>query len=154
MFAKYTLDTAKLYVELYPWYPMTPTLHKILIHGPTIVQYALLPIGQLSEEAAEARNKHFREYRLNYARKYSREQCNKDIINRLLLTSDPLLSSIRPKLKRSAKPFSKECVELLLPGERETPSTAAAADEMDDSESDGDESSHDSLSFSDSDSSS
>lgn len=96
---------------------MTPTLHKVLVHGPAIIKNALLPIGQLSEEAAEARNKHFREYRLNYARKFSREACNKDIINRLLLTSDPLLSSIRPKHKKNAKAFSKECIELLLPGE-------------------------------------
>src|SRR6195952_2767429 len=65
-FRQYTLDTAKLYVELYPWCPMTPTLHKVLVHGPDIVENALLPIGQLSEEAAEARNKHFREYRLSY----------------------------------------------------------------------------------------
>lgn len=53
------MDTAKLYVQLYPWYPMTPTVHKILIHGATVIENALLPIGQLSEEAAEARNKHF-----------------------------------------------------------------------------------------------
>ena len=55
---------------------MTPTLHKVLVHGPDIVENALLPIGQLSEEAAEARNKHFREYRLSYARKFSRKDCN------------------------------------------------------------------------------
>lgn len=44
-----------------------------------IIQNALLPIGQLSEEAAEARNKHFRLYRENYARKFSRKECNVDI---------------------------------------------------------------------------
>lgn len=37
---------------------MTSTMHKILIHGAVITKNALLPIGQLSEEAAEARNKH------------------------------------------------------------------------------------------------
>ena len=96
---------------------MTPTLHKVLVHGPDIVENALLPIGQLSEEAAKARNKHFREYRLSYARKFSRKDCNQDIINRLLLTSDPLLSSIGKKKHKLTKPFSKEAVELLLPGE-------------------------------------
>ena len=116
-FRQYTLDTAKLYVELYPWCPMTPTLHKVLVHGPDIVENALLPIGQLSEEAADTRNKHFREYRLSYARKFSRKDCNQDIINRLLLTSDPLLSSIGKKKHKLTKPFSKEAVELLLPGE-------------------------------------
>ena len=52
---KYALDTTRLYVELYPWHPMTPTMHKILLHGAVIIKHALLHIGQLSEEAAEAR---------------------------------------------------------------------------------------------------
>ena len=51
-----------------------PTMHKVLRHGTTIIEQAILPIGQLSEEAAEARNKHFRLYRQNYARKSSREK--------------------------------------------------------------------------------
>lgn len=55
---------------------MTPTMHKILVHAPTIIRHALLPIGQLSEEAAEARNKHFRQYRQNFARKFSRISCS------------------------------------------------------------------------------
>lgn len=96
---QYALDTARLYVDLYPWHPMTPTMHKILIHGAVIIKNALLPIGQLSEETAEARNKHFRLYRQEFARKFSRENCNRDILNRLLLTSDPLISSMR-SLKR------------------------------------------------------
>ena len=35
---------------------MPTTVHKILIHGPE-VEKCILPIGQLSEEASEARNK-------------------------------------------------------------------------------------------------
>ena len=49
---------------------MTPTMHKILIHGAIVIENALLPIGQLSEEAAEASNKYFRLYRQNFARKF------------------------------------------------------------------------------------
>ncbi|KAF2890276.1 hypothetical protein ILUMI_15897 [Ignelater luminosus] len=56
------METAKLYVELYSWQLMTPTLHKILMHGSLKIEKALLPTGQLSKEAAEARNKHFRLY--------------------------------------------------------------------------------------------
>ena len=88
-FSIYCLDTAKLYVQLYPWYPMPPTVHKILIHGPTVIEHAILPIGSLLEEAAEARNKHFRQYREQYSRKNCRIDCNMDVLNRLLLTSDP-----------------------------------------------------------------
>lgn len=43
----------ELYVQLYKWFPMLPTMHKIVIHGPIVVQKALLPIDQLSKEAAE-----------------------------------------------------------------------------------------------------
>lgn len=99
-FENFAKETATLYIEMYGWYPMTPTMHKVLRHGATIIDHAILPIGQLSEEAAEARNKHFRTYRQNYARKFSRESCNRDVLNRLLLSSDPLLSSIRKRFKK------------------------------------------------------
>ncbi|XP_069685850.1 uncharacterized protein [Periplaneta americana] len=141
-FAAYTMDTAKLYVQLYSWHPMTPTMHKILIHGPTVIENALLPIGQLSEEAAEARNKHFRSYRQNYARKFSRESCNLDIINRLLLSSDPLLTSMRPTPRKRTKPFLKETTEMLLPSlftisadRNEDDESASEAEESSDEES-------------------
>lgn len=107
-------NTAKMYVELYGWHPMTPTLHKILVHGTTVIKYAILPIGQLSEEAAEARNKHYRSYRQDYARKFSREQCNQDVLNRLLLTSDPFISCKRKRSRSKVKPFSAAALNLLL----------------------------------------
>ena len=91
-FGKFNKETAKLYIQLYPWYPMTPTVHKILIHSAVVAEHALLPIGQLSEEAVEARNKYLRLYRQNFSRKFSRQACNMDVLNRLLLTSDPLIT--------------------------------------------------------------
>lgn len=102
-FEKYAFETATLYVQLYKWHPMSPTLHKILMHGSTVISHSILPIGQLSEEAAEARNKHFRLYRLNSSRKFDRVKCNMDIMNRLLLSSDPLLSSNRKNSIRKVK---------------------------------------------------
>lgn len=114
-FENFAEQTAKLYVELYGWHPMSPTMHKILRHGATVIDLAILPIGQLSEEAAEARNKHFRIYRQNFSRKFSREDCNKDVLNRLLLTSDPFLSSNRQRQRKTRKPFSVEALELLVP---------------------------------------
>lgn len=116
-YEKYALDTARLYVNLYNWHPMTPTMHKVLVHGAVIIDKALLPIGQLSEEAAEARNKHFRNYRQDFARKFSRESCNEDIFNRLLLSSDPLLSSMREVKKRKANTFMPETLDILLSAE-------------------------------------
>lgn len=112
-FSIYAIDTARIYVSLYGWHPMTPTVHKILVHGKSVMEHALLPIGLLSEEAAEARNKHFRAYRQNFSRKFSRTACNRDILNRLLLSSDPYLSSCRKKAARKSKPFSIETQQML-----------------------------------------
>lgn len=109
---------------------MTPTMHKILIHGATIIEKALLPIGQLSEEAAEARNKHFRVYRQNFARKFSREHCNLDVYHRLLLSSDPLISSLRPKKTSISKSFCPEAVAMLISADPNTKSDSD--DEQDD----------------------
>ena len=114
-FEKFAELTAELSIEIYGWYPMTPTMQKILRHGATIIDQAILRIGQLSEEAAEARNKHFRDYRQNFSRKFSREICNRDIINRLLLNSDPLLSSVRKRLKNKRNAISSEALEFLQP---------------------------------------
>lgn len=113
-FSDFLEETAKLYVSLYQWHPMTPTLHKILSHGATVIEHALLPIGQLSEEAAEARNKHFRMYRQKFSRKFSRKECNEDVFKRLLLSSDPYISSSRNKSTKIRKAFSKEALEFLL----------------------------------------
>lgn len=58
----FAMETAKIYVGKYDWHLMTPTFHKIFLHRNNIIQNLTLPIGQLSEKAGEARNKHFRKY--------------------------------------------------------------------------------------------
>ncbi|CAH1107728.1 unnamed protein product [Psylliodes chrysocephalus] len=80
-FAVYAHTTAMLYIGLYEWHPMSPTIHKVLIHGTQILSHAILPTRQLIEEVAEARNKHFRQYRIDFSRKFSTEDCNRDIMN-------------------------------------------------------------------------
>lgn len=114
-FQRYCDETAEMYVALYGFYPMSPTLHKVLLHGAEVIKHAILPIGQLSEEAAEARNKHIRQYRLNYSRKFSRVECNMDVLNRLLLTSDPLLTSMRSNLyfKKNRKTLYGDVLNLV-----------------------------------------
>lgn len=107
-FRKYAMDTAELYVELYEWYYMPSSVHKILIHGADIIQNAALPIGMMSEEALESRNKDFRFIREHHTRKMSREKTIEDLFNYLLLSSDPLISSF------STKPFLSSRNEELL----------------------------------------
>lgn len=102
-----------MYLEKYDWFFLSPTVHKILIHGPFIIENNLLPIGDLSEEALEARHKHFKLYRSSFARKFSRVATNQDIFNRLWVTSDPIINSIRKK-RNIAREHSKEAKMLLL----------------------------------------
>ena len=106
-FKTYALDTARLYVREYGWYPMPAAVHRVLIHGADIISVALLPIGMLSEDAQESRNKDFRRYRAKRCKKTSRVETNKDLINILLTSSDPIISTLRPlppKPKRSMCP--------------------------------------------------
>lgn len=96
-FRNYAKVTAEKYVQLYPWYNMPSSVHKLLLHGADIIEAALLPIGMFSEEALEARNKDFRRYREFHTRKFSRVQTMTDLFNTLLFSSDPLISSISHK---------------------------------------------------------
>ncbi|XP_060859339.1 uncharacterized protein LOC132936600 [Metopolophium dirhodum] len=122
-FKLYTLETAKLYVSLYPWYYMPSSVHKILIHGADIVHYALLPMGQLSEEAAEAKNKDLRKYREHHSRKCSRLNTNEDILHMLLVSSDPYLSTMRKLPTRTITQLPDEVHEEFSETEGKTDKT-------------------------------
>lgn len=111
-FKIFCLETAKLYVSLYPWYYMSTTVHKILIHGHEIVSHSPLPIGQLSEEALEARNKDFKIYREHFSRKTSRLDTMSDIFNRMLISSDPVITSQRATKKTKGYPFDSEAIKI------------------------------------------
>jgi hypothetical protein len=39
------LDTAKWYVNLYPWYYIPASVHKILIYSADVIRFTILPIG-------------------------------------------------------------------------------------------------------------
>ena len=80
---------------------MPPTLHRLLIHSAEVVEQCLLPIGMMSEEAAEARHKDLRLFRLHHTRKDSRLHTMSDLFGRLLVTSDPLINSLRQEERRA-----------------------------------------------------
>ncbi|XP_060801327.1 uncharacterized protein LOC106142803 [Amyelois transitella] len=114
-FREYCRETAELFVHLYPWYNMPASVHKLLIHGADICRhFSCLPIGIMSEEASEARNKEFRNTREQHTRKMGRIQNNEDILHNFLITSDPYISHIRPKYAKfnNLKLFS-EAIDLL-----------------------------------------
>lgn len=116
-FKLFCLSTAKLYVDEYPWFNMPQSIHKILIHGYLVIDNISLPIGMMSEEASEARNKDFKKYRENFARKCSRTKTNHDLVNRLLVSSDPLISSGRTMQTQKNAKFLPTSVLQLLTGE-------------------------------------
>lgn len=96
-FEKYTNETLTLINKLYPWRPITPTVHKVLAHTREIMDHNILPLGELTEEAQEAKNRDVKQYRLFNTRKCCKTAQNSDLMNHLLLSSDPVLHTIRTK---------------------------------------------------------
>ena len=89
-----SMETAELYVSLYKKYHMPQSVHKMLLHGADVVDRKEVPVG-LPSEAQESRNKDVKNFRENFTRKFSRKQTNQDLLNRLLASSDPYISSLR-----------------------------------------------------------
>lgn len=112
-FGIYASATATFYNEKYGWRHMPSTVHKVLYHGEKIIEHNMLPIGDLSEEAQEKRNKDYRYFREHNTRKMSRCNTNEDLLNILLCTSDPYISSIRHKWKSTQIELDKEAMQLL-----------------------------------------
>lgn len=108
------MDTYKMIVERYSWYKMPWSVHRVLLHGAETIRHNIVPIGQLTEEAAEARNKDFRRYREHHTRKHNRVVTNQDILNFLLVSSDPIISNMRPIVKRKHLALPSEVMSLLL----------------------------------------
>jgi hypothetical protein len=80
---------------------MSPTIHKILIHESTIIEKAIISIGQFVEEAQEVNKTFFKKYR-EFTRKFSRPVTNEDVVNKLLISSDPFITSIHQPIKRES----------------------------------------------------
>ncbi|XP_060800854.1 uncharacterized protein LOC132903670 [Amyelois transitella] len=136
----FALNTARYFVSLYPWYNMPPTLHKYLIHGPEIISFATLPIGQLTEESQEARNKDFKRYREHHSRKCSRQQSNRDIFNFFLLSSDPVITSKQKPVKNKVKNIPQEALFMLkAPSPNKSVDKGADYDYDDDDDDDDDD---------------
>jgi len=112
-FKDFCLQTAELCVELYGWYKMPPSVHKVLLHGSDIVRFFELPFGWFSEEPQEASNKIFRNARNKNSRMLDRKSTNADIMHSLLISSDPFISSIRIKERKSVKALSADAQNLL-----------------------------------------
>lgn len=60
----------------------------------------------MSEEAQECMNKNYKVYREHHTRKNSRLNSNEDLFHNLLISSDPVISTIRniPSVKKGQLP--------------------------------------------------
>ena len=91
---------------------MPQSLHKILIHGWQVVDEMVLPIGMMSEEALEARNKDFKKFRGFFSRKCSRLKTNEDLLRRFMCSSDPVISALRSPKHPKNENFPDGVVQL------------------------------------------
>ena len=116
-FRSYCIKTAELYTEKYFWWTMNAGVHIVLIHGADIIASLKHPVGELSEEAQECRNKDLKRIRTFNTRKRSLKSCNYDTLTGMLTASDPLIATINYRKQRNkskkVKPIRKEVIELL-----------------------------------------
>ena len=123
-------------VHQYPWFYMPVSIHKLSVHGDTVMETLLLPIGMHSE-VQESQNKHNREYRLKHARITSRANTMTGQYHRLFVTSDPVITEKCRQLQRPLRRQGRACTpevdisHLILPAV--SPSDdAEELDEIDD----------------------
>lgn len=139
-FGEFCRPLADRYVKAYPWFYMPATLHKILIHGEQIISRSALPMGMLSEQAGESRNKLYRQDREMHARKTSRKENLLDVFNRAMDSSDPFISelSMSQRREKSKKlPLPSAAIALLQAPDDPNPELPARqlySEEDDDSE--------------------
>ena len=116
-FEQFCKDTIDIYFDPElgaPWYPMPPTLHRILYHGKDVIDACPVPIGWTSEECSEANNKFARDFESNHSRKTSNEDSFLDLFHRLTDISDPVLvaSTFKEKQKSEITPDMLKLVHL------------------------------------------
>ena len=95
-------------------------------------------LGQLTEEASEARNKEFRKFQSQHTRKVTRIASNTDLIHILLVSSDPYISSLRKLWVGSKLTYNKEVQEMFEETDAEQ-EDAIDKDEEDEDEEDSDD---------------
>lgn len=84
--------------------------------------------GQLSREAQKTQNKNYREL---HTRKLSRVKINEDLINMLLVLSDPIISSMRNIQPKKLQTFLDDAKLLIIMPEDQT--SGSSDSESDDS---------------------
>lgn len=132
---KYLKTIHDLYFHLYGWKHPSVNLHRFLHHTGEVIR--ALPLTPLfySEQASEARNRHYRNYRQFFARKRSYEANLRDVFNRLMESSDPVITLLTSHLyssKKKHEPLPAEAETLLLASESNEEGEETNTDDSDD----------------------
>jgi hypothetical protein len=86
------------------WYNISPTIHKIVVHGAAINDAIDLPLGLLSEEPSEANNKEIRKAKTQHSRRNDPINTLMDTYNRGMDRSDPVIISWLSEEKLANRP--------------------------------------------------
>lgn len=110
----YCNETYKLIYDTYPWVMVSPTVHKLLRHGPTIARKFPLTMAYYAEDASEKCNKLYRKNAKEHARQTSRKERLQDVFNYNIYLSDPLISlnSIDERMKQEKGALPVEFCQL------------------------------------------
>ena len=108
----------KIYEGLWDWYPMSPTLHKVLCHIREIIQYfpPTITSGMLSEEATETANKDIKNFIEHHAPQHDLTARNLSVFTRFIVRSDPeVLAHEFPRkiTKSNQEEYPEEVREML-----------------------------------------
>ena len=88
---------------------MPVTIHKLMCHAKEIISSFMVPNGQISAEAQEARNKEIRRVREYHTRKTSRTSTNENMFLYLLVASDPKIATIRKFANKKTNLYHTMC---------------------------------------------
>lgn len=101
--------------ELVPLVLMPVSLHKLLIHGAQVMETLCIPVGQASVEDIEVKHKHIQFHRLHHTRKTSRAYCTEELMNYLLVSSNPVFVSHTRKHCKKQMSVPRDVLSLLEP---------------------------------------
>ena len=117
-FVDYCKATKQLYNQECGWYPLCPTIHKIVDHIEHFMDIfpSTITTGMTSEEPQEAANKDMKRFQLDNAYQGSAQRRNLDTFHRLMDRSSPLIlvHLVDKKLERRSREELPNDVQALL----------------------------------------
>jgi hypothetical protein len=145
-FEKFCQETLDIYFDEElgaPWYPMPPSLHRVLVHGSDIIRACPVPIGLTSEECSEANNKFARKFEQHHTRKLSHDASLVDLFHRLTDISDPkLVASTRQEKVSSLSKIPADMKKLIFFSDKDSNSNNCDDEENSSGNSSGEDSFH------------